>query len=102
MSEAQNEGFHSDNASDCSLEKKKMVKQKVSHITAEPSLPWSQGLDISLLLPVICLTFTVVSKLLPLPEGNTEGPGTASSTWDSPGKNAGVGCHALLQGLKLL
>ena len=25
---------------------------------------WSQGLDISLLLPVICLIFTVVSKLL--------------------------------------
>ena len=28
------------------------------------NVPWSQGLDLSLLLPVICLTFTVVSKLL--------------------------------------
>ena len=27
-------------------------------------VPWSQGLDLSLLLPVISLTFTVVSKLL--------------------------------------
>ena len=26
--------------------------------------PWSQGLDLSLLLPVISLIFTVVSKLL--------------------------------------
>ena len=28
------------------------------------NVPWSQGLDISLLLPVIGLIFTVVSKLL--------------------------------------
>ena len=28
------------------------------------NVPWSQGLDLSLLLPVISLTFTVVSKLL--------------------------------------
>ena len=28
------------------------------------NVPWSQALDLSLLLPVICLTFTVVSKLL--------------------------------------
>ena len=28
------------------------------------SVPWSQGLDLSLLLPVIGLIFTVVSKLL--------------------------------------
>ena len=27
-------------------------------------VPWSQGLDLSLLLPIICLIFTVVSKLL--------------------------------------
>ena len=27
-------------------------------------MPWSQGLDLSLLLPVIGLIFTVVSKLL--------------------------------------
>ena len=27
-------------------------------------VPWSQGLDLSLLLPVISLIFTVVSKLL--------------------------------------
>jgi len=27
-------------------------------------IPWSQGLDLSLLLPVIRLIFTVVSKLL--------------------------------------
>ena len=28
------------------------------------NIPWSQGLDLSLLLPVISLIFTVVSKLL--------------------------------------
>ena len=28
------------------------------------NVPWSQGLDLSLLLPVISLIFTVVSKLL--------------------------------------
>ena len=28
------------------------------------NVPWSQGLDLSLLLPVIGLIFTVVSKLL--------------------------------------
>ena len=28
------------------------------------NIPWSQGLDLSLLLPVIGLIFTVVSKLL--------------------------------------
>ena len=28
------------------------------------NVPWSQGLDLSLLLPVIGLVFTVVSKLL--------------------------------------
>ena len=28
------------------------------------NVPWSQGLDLSLLLPVIGLNFTVVSKLL--------------------------------------
>ena len=28
------------------------------------NVPWSQGLDLSLLLPIICLIFTVVSKLL--------------------------------------
>ena len=28
------------------------------------NIPWSQGLDLGLLLPVICLIFTVVSKLL--------------------------------------
>ena len=28
------------------------------------NVPWSQGLDLSLLLPVFSLTFTVVSKLL--------------------------------------
>ena len=30
----------------------------------ESGVPWSQGLDLSLLLPVIGLIFTVVSKLL--------------------------------------
>ena len=30
----------------------------------ESGVPWSQGLDLSLLLPVISLIFTVVSKLL--------------------------------------
>ena len=30
----------------------------------ESGVPWSQGLDLSLLLPVIGLNFTVVSKLL--------------------------------------
>jgi len=30
----------------------------------ELGVPWSQGLDLSLLLPVIGLIFTVVSKLL--------------------------------------
>ena len=33
----------------------------------ESGVPWSQGLDLSLLLPVIGPIFTVVSKLL-LPE----------------------------------
>ena len=28
------------------------------------NVPWSQGLDLSLLLPVISLIFTVVSKIL--------------------------------------
>ena len=28
------------------------------------NVPWSQGLDLNLLLPVISLIFTVVSKLL--------------------------------------
>ena len=28
------------------------------------NIPWSQGLDLSLLLPVLSLIFTVVSKLL--------------------------------------
>ena len=30
----------------------------------ESGVPWNQGLDLSLLLPVICLIFTAVSKLL--------------------------------------
>ena len=30
----------------------------------ESGVPWSQGLDLSLLLPIIGLIFTVVSKLL--------------------------------------
>jgi len=30
----------------------------------ESGVPWSQGLDLSLLLPVFSLIFTVVSKLL--------------------------------------
>ena len=32
----------------------------------ESGVPWSQGLDLSLLLPVIGLIFTVVSRLLHL------------------------------------
>ena len=33
-------------------------------VLEKAEVPWSQGLDLSLLLPVICLIFTVVSKLL--------------------------------------
>ena len=36
----------------------------VNECSLESGVPWSQGLDLSLLLPVIGLIFTVVSKLL--------------------------------------
>jgi len=36
----------------------------VNYCSLESGAPWSQGLDLSLLLPVISLIFTVVSKLL--------------------------------------
>ena len=36
----------------------------MNECSLESGVPWSQGLDLSLLLPVIGLIFTVVSKLL--------------------------------------
>ena len=40
------------------------VGMKVFDELLSINVPWSQGLDLSLLLPVISLIFTVVSKLL--------------------------------------
>ena len=36
----------------------------MNECSLESGVPWSQGLDLSLLLPIIGLIFTVVSKLL--------------------------------------
>ena len=36
----------------------------MNECSLESGVPWSQGLDLSLLLPLIGLIFTVVSKLL--------------------------------------
>ena len=40
------------------------MKWKGNDYPLESGVPWSQGLDLSLLLPVIGLIFAVVSKLL--------------------------------------
>ena len=44
---------------------------------------------------LLCFTYSVVSDSL-RPHGPQ--PSRPLCPWDAPGKNTGVGCHALLQG----
>ena len=45
---------------------------------------------------LVCLSFSVMSDSL---RPNGLKPARLFSPWDSPGKNTGVGCHFLLQGI---
>ena len=49
--------------------------------------------DLEIMLGLCVSVASVGSDSLRLP------PGSSGWPWDSPGKNTGVGCHSLLQGL---
>ena len=68
-----------------------------------PALPaTSVGIDAVVhkrgLLPTLCVSCSVTSNSLQ-PHGLK--PTRLLCPWDSPGKNTGVGCHSLLQGIFL-
>ena len=47
-----------------------------------------------------CAVLCLVSQSCPtLCESVDSSPSGSSVHWDSPGKNTGVGCHGLLQGI---
>ena len=50
-------------------------------------------------MPPYCMHARVLSRFSRVRLFVTPGPARLLCPWDSPGKNVGVGCHALLQGI---
>ena len=46
-----------------------------------------------------CVHAKLLQACLTLCDSMDHSPTRLSCPWDSPGKNTGVGCHALLQGI---
>ena len=60
--------------------------------------PWSCLCAITLLLLLLLLVASVVSDSV---QPHRQQPTRLPRPWDSPGKNTGVGCHLLLQCMKV-
>ena len=88
----------------CSALSTSYVWRKISHHLSHPSLsPWLPlvlCLSLPLTLLLLLSHFSRV-QLFVTPQTAHQAPTKLPRSWDSPGKNTGVGCHFLLQYMKV-
>jgi len=78
-----------------------LVLWKCRIVFPAPVLKWSQGLDFQIYCPSILLLLLSRSVVSDSVRPQRRQPSRLPRPWDSPGKNTGVGCHFLLQCMKV-